>query len=183
MTTTTTSTGTPRLTWDVPEIAAVAVLAVVAILALTGLVTGIVVSTDAQGPTLRAAVGSTIALGAAWSGPVTAILLLGALGACWWQRESWTDAAEYGDEATVVEASAHVSRSRLLSQWTQAAFVLVMAGTIALFVGAILENSPFAQGLSADFWGRDVLAAGELLATLLVTTIGLVVARVTWPSE
>lgn len=184
MTTTTDTTGPSRLAWELPELVALVVPVVVAVLAVAGLVTGIMESTGYAGPSVRQQVGSAIEQGAAWSGPIIAVLLLGALGACWWQREAWTEVADNPDDAEMVaKALGHVDRSRVISRWIVGGLALVAIAAIAAFVGALLLNAPTAGPGSQYLWGRDVYAAGVLLATLLVTSIGLVVARVTWAGE
>lgn len=183
MTTTTNTTGPSHLAWELPELAAVAVPVVVGILAVDGLVTGIIESTGYVGPSVRQHVGSAIGQGAAWSGPIIAVLLLGALGACWWQREAWAEVAEHPDDEEMTKALDYLDRARVISRWVQGGMALVAIAAIAAFVGALLFNAPIAGPGSRYVWGRDVYAAGVLLATLLVTSIGLVVARVTWAGD
>lgn len=187
MTTTTDMTGTPRLKWEVPEVAAVAVVVVVAILAIGGIVSGFAIAYgyNNQAFSTRQSVGSALSQGAAWAGPIVALLLLGGLAACWWQRAAWTEAIEDADdEETVAEARRYLGRSFAIGRWIQGAFLIAAIGAIASFVGNVLGlTAPAGTSLPAYLWGRDVYAAGVLLATLVVTTVGLVIARVTWAGE
>lgn len=169
-----------HLAWEVPEIAAVAALAAVAVLMLGGLLAGIVASTASYtGLTPSGIVpGTAITLGAQWAGPLIAIVLLGVIGVCWWQSESWAEAGEPDDEHDrSMEMAGHIRRANQLSSWTQAALLLTCMGAIALVVGTVVQTSGSGGNSTTLNWSRYIFQGASLLAVFVIAGAGVWVAR------
>ncbi len=168
-----------RLAWEVPETAAVAVLVAVGVLIVGGLVAGIVASTASYGGITPTGIGTgtAISFGATWAGPLLAIALLGIVGLCWWQVDAWSDASEPdGERSRAVEVAGHIRRAHRISQWTQAALVLVCAGAAALVASSALLST---GGVSANpvNWARIIVEGANLLAVLALAGVGIWIGR------
>ena len=169
-----------RLAWEVPEAAAVAVLVTVGVLMVGGLMAGIAASTTSYGGITPSGlvVGNAISYGATWAEPLLAIALLGAIGLSWWQIEAWTDASEPDDEPLrLVEVAGHIRRAHRISQWTRAALLLVCAGAATLVVGSIVLSTGGDGGVNSVDWSRTIVEMANLLAVLVVASVGVWIGR------
>ena len=164
-----------RPDWEVPETAAVAVLLAAGVLMVGGLVAGIVASTTSYGGITPSGIvaGNAISFGASWSGSLLAIALLGVVGLCWWQFEAWSDVSEPDDERDqVAEVAGHTQRAHRISQWTQAALLLNIAGAAALVVGTLLVSTGGGGSANSLAWSRTIVEVANLLAVLVVSGVG-----------
>ena len=163
----------PRVDWEVPEMAAVVVLVAVGLLVLGGLATGIAAAAgapEAVGPGAgTVAAGSSIQLGAVWAEPLLAIVLLGVLGVCWWQVDAWSAAPNDSDPP---EVAGHIRRGRQIALWVNAALILTLAGSVALFAGLLLTNS-HPGNLPSLVWSRDIYEAASVLAVATIAFGGI----------
>jgi hypothetical protein len=167
--------GAPAPKWEILEFAAAAVLTAVAFVILGGLGGGIDIAATGPASSLQI-VGSYITVGAAWAGPLLAVALLAVAGVAWWQVTGWSDVIDSGgDDADQEEAIGHLVRGYKLTRWNVVALLVTGVGAVAGFVGAVLlgHDVPFASGDVS----RDILAAGNLLAVLVIITVGLLIAR------
>ena len=150
------------LSWEVPEIAAMAVLLAFAALVLGGLVAGIILSTEVSGPVPRQLIGEAIEFGSSWAEPLLAVALLSVVGLSWWQIEVRKDAAQ--DD----EIHPRKERAYRIGLAAEAALFLIVAGSIAALIGEVLLNI----GNSAGIWSRYVLSGASLIGVLIITAAG-----------
>jgi len=164
--------------WEVPEIIGVAVVGVVAILAAGGLGTGIARSTEFAPPSgfpgSSLEVWNAVQFGSEWASPLTAALLLGVLGLCWWQLQAWSEVIESPDpDDDVAAAAMHMHRARRMARGTGAALLLTAAGSIASFAAAIGANA----GQPVGQWSLDIYAGAYLLGVVVLLVAALSVSR------
>ena len=168
------------LAWEVPETAAVAVLVAVGVLMAGGLVAGVAAADTPSyggGTPVRIAASTAISFGASWAGLLVAIALLGVVGTCWWQAESWGAVSDPDDEhERAVEAMGHMHRAHRISQWAQIELLLVCLGAVALVVSSALLST---GGLSANAvsWARIIVEVSNLLAVVVVAGAGTWIGR------
>jgi hypothetical protein len=164
--------GPPTLPWEVPEIASIVVLVAFGALVVGGLVAGIVLDTELNGPIQSQLTGEAIEFGTTWAEPLLAIALLGIVSLAWWQVEAWANKGEdsqYDDYA----ARGHIERAGRIGLSAQAALLVTVAGSIAALVGETILNN----GSGAGGWSRDILAGAALVGVLAITTGGLWIGR------
>jgi energy-coupling factor transporter transmembrane protein EcfT len=169
---------TPLPRWDVPEMAAAAVLVGIAVVIAGGVAAGVAVGAAQIGipPGAAQTVGEDLQVAAQWADLVVAIVLLALSGLCWWQAESWVDAISGGEvEGEDGWAHEHLRRVRALTLGTQIELVLTGIGAVASFVGAVVFDASFPSG--SDAWTRDIFPGANLLAVLVVVTVGVLVTR------
>lgn len=163
----------PRVDWEVPEVAATVILVAVGLLVMGGLATGIAAAAgapDAFGPGGRAlTAGSSIQLGAVWAEPLLAIVLLGVLGVCWWHVDAWSGAL---NDIEPAEVAAHIRRGQQIALWVNAALVLTLVGSVAIFAGLLLTNSQ-PGNLPSLIWSRDIYEAASVLAVAAIVSGGV----------
>ena len=162
-----------RVPWEVPEIAAVAVLIAIGALILGGLATGIVTATSAETPYsgLSQATWTAVTLGAAWASPILAIVVLGVMGLCWWQTDTWEDQVLDG----VPFAVGHLRRAQHIATWAVAGLLISVAAAVADLVAVVgfylPDHAP--QLLAA----RVIPVAASGIAVLVIAGAGLVIFR------
>lgn len=157
----------PRLPWQVLEIAALAVVVSTAVLIVAGVTSGILIGTvSTLGAPNQAGFAAEFAT-AQWSGSFPALLLLGAIVACWWQQQLWTGPA---DDERPAEAPWPLERAYRLARWANAGLALAVLGAIAALVGRVVEagGGSGAEAVASSY----VPSAAELLATILVAAAG-----------
>src|SRR5579884_1091559 len=160
----------PAPTWDVPEFAAAAALAGIAVVIAGSTVAAIALGTSQIGspPGTAQTVGADMQYAAQWANILVAIVLLAVSGLCWWQTESWVEAATAsaaggtGPEARW--ALDHLRRVYAIASVTEVELVLTGVGALAGFVGAVLFYSGFSSGPGT--WARDILPGANLVAVL-----------------
>ena len=155
------------LSWEVPEIAAMAVLLAFAALVLGGLVAGIILSTEVSGPVPRQVIGEAIEFGSSWAEPLLAVALLSVVGLNWWQIEVRKDTAQ--DD----EIQGRRERAYRIGLAAQAALFLVVAGSIAVLIGEVFLNIVNSAGI----WSRYVLSGASLVGVFIITTAGWWIGR------
>jgi hypothetical protein len=159
-----------RVRWEPPEVVATVVLAAVGIIALGGLVGAVVyaASNVVPGAFSPQAAWEAVGRGAAWSGPILTMILLGILAVCWWQARAW--AALVSAHETAATAAAHLYRSIRIAAWAVVATVLSVLGAVASVVSVIGFN----RGLTADYVASVAIPVGaDALAVLLLAATGL----------
>ena len=158
-----------RLRWDAPELVVVAILVATAILIVAGVVAGFVIGTSTEQP----GTGSIVALATqyateTWAGIITAVLMLGSVGLCWWQHGVWLDIAESAPD----EARAGIERDRRLAVLAMTGLLLAILGSIASLVGRLDVLQSFASQSVAAVW---VPGIAEILGTVALAIAGLVI--------
>jgi hypothetical protein len=171
-----------RVAWEPAEIAAVAVLSMFSVLVLGGLATGIAADTAGPQPPGIHLAAEAAASGADWASPVLAAILFGVLGLCWWQFQGWSEVGhspgasdEIDQSDEVFEAMGHLRRSQTFTVWAQVALVLTALGSVAGFVGGIVNQD--IAGSSVLLWSRDFGAGGSMLGTLVLGGAGLLIGQ------
>ncbi len=101
--------------------------------------------------------------------PLLAIVLLGVLGVCWRQVDTWSGAPNDTDPA---EVASHIRRVEQIARWVNAALVLTFLGSVALFAGLLLPNS-HPGDLPSLIWSRDIYEAASVLAVAAIVSGGI----------
>ncbi len=158
-----------RLRWDAPELVIVAILVATAILIVAGVVAGFVIGTSTEQP----GTGSIVALATqyateTWAGIITAVLMLGSLGVCWWQQGVWLDTAESAPN----EARARIERARRLAVLAMTGLLLAVLGSVAGLVGRLDAVQSFGSQTVAAVW---VPGIAEILGTVALAIAGLLI--------
>jgi hypothetical protein len=166
----------PRLEWEVPEIAATVVLLAFGALAIGGLVAGVVASAG-QSVAFQASslgTGEAINFGAAWAEPLLAVALLGVVGLSWWQTEAWSAAGEGADhDNDDSEALGHIRRARRIGLAAEVALIVTVAGSVADLVGIVMEI----PGNGALNWARYIITGASLIGVLAVAAGGWIIGQ------
>ena len=159
-----------RVQWEVLEIIAVIVLVAIGILVVGGLLGALIFanSDEIPGGFTTQATWNAVSRGAAWSGPLTSMILLGLMGVAWFQARPWAvHASAHSDRATV---SAHLHRAVRIAGWTLAGLVLSFFGAVASLVSVIGFNW---SNNSASFVASLAIPLGaSALAVLLLAGAG-----------
>jgi hypothetical protein len=158
-----------RLRWDAPELVVVAILVATAILIVAGVVAGFVIGTSTAQP----GTGSIVALATqyateTWAGIITAVLMLGSLGLCWWQHGAWLDSAESAPN----EARAGIGRARRLAVLAMTGLLLAILGSVASLVGRLDAVQSFGSQSVAAVWAPGI---AEILGTVALAVAGLLI--------
>ncbi|GEM_PF-2484913 len=167
----------PSLPWQIPEIVSVVALASVGVLALGGLVTGIARVVTETASIFPPGLGSqeiwnAIQLGSLWATPFIAVIILGALGLCWWQVQVWAQVVDVPeDEGDLSDALGRVRRASLIARWAMVVLALTAAGAMAGFVADVGLNA------SGPSWPIDVDEGASLFAVLLLLSAAVLVGR------
>jgi hypothetical protein len=164
-----TDSGEVRLRWEAPELVVVAILVATAILIVAGVVAGFVIGTSTEQP----GTGSLVALATqyateTWAGVVTAVLMLGSLGVCWWQQGVRLDTAESAPN----EARAGIARARRLAVLAMTGLLLAVLGSVASLVGRLDAVQSFGSQTVAAVW---VPGIAEILGTVALAIAGLLI--------
>jgi hypothetical protein len=164
-----TDSGEVRLRWEAPELVVVAILVATAILIVAGVVAGFVIGTSTEQP----GTGSLVALATqyateTWAGVVTAVLMLGSLGVCWWQQGVRLDTAESAPN----EARAGIARARRLAVLAMTGLLLAILGSVASLVGRLDAVQSFGSQTVAAVW---VPGIAEILGTVALAIAGLLI--------
>jgi len=165
-------------TWDVPEIATTAVLVGIAVVIAGGVAAGVAVGAAAIGtpPGTAQTIGEDLQFAAQWADILVAVVLLATAGLCWWQVESWVDAVVGGEvEGEAHWGLGHLQRVRALTLGTQIELVLTGIGALASFIGAVLFDASVPSG--SDAWTRDIFPGANLVAVLVIVTVGVLITR------
>jgi hypothetical protein len=162
--------------------AALAVVVATAVLIVAGVASGFVIGTaPIPGQQNQAGLAAQFAT-AQWAGVFPALLLVGAIAACWWQQQVWGGPAEA--EHRPAEAARRLERARRLALSANAGLGLAVLGAVASFIGRAADPG----GTGAQAVGSSYIpGAAELLATIVVaaagTSITLRLARGYLPDE
>lgn len=144
--------------WEWPDLAAAAVLAAQSFLIIGGLGTGIVgwQGTRNPGQSVQTLLGSDLGiLTSFWANAATAVFAL---------------AVVLG-----VRLLSDSSRRVAISIWAEVVLAVVMLGAVVQFVGQVLFDLGFPGSPPRTFWSHEIEAGGQLLATLVVGTVGLLI--------
>jgi hypothetical protein len=132
-------------------------------------VAGFVIGTSTEQP----GTGSIVALATqyateTWAGIITAVLMLGSLGVCWWQHGVWLDTAESAPN----EARAGIERARRLAVLAMTGLLLAILGSVASLVGRLDAIQSFGSQTVAAVW---IPGIAEILGTVALAIVGLLI--------
>jgi hypothetical protein len=167
-----------RLPWVPAEVLATAILVTVGLLVLGGLATSIAAIVETKNLPFGVSVNQTgefIELGSQWAGTLFSLLLFAVVGLCWWQVREWDKPEEAIEDEDLQEAQGRVRRAFKLVSYTQAGFILGIAGAIALLVGAVVESTESGGGLLA--WSGDIYVGANALGATAMSSVGLWAVR------
>jgi hypothetical protein len=177
-----------RLSWEVVEILGAGFLGSAISWALFSTVSGIVYgfSSIAQpsspfGGSLQPgpSVAEIMERSTVWATPWVGLIVLGALGAAWWQVEGWATFVADEDESSKSERDSGVAYRHLLRAQSMTSCVIIV---LALLSGAVLVLiiSTFVlnagEGPENLVISQDLDLLGEGIATLILVAVGFVVA-------
>ena len=162
------------LAWEAPEITGGAILVAFFVTVVGGLAMEIDVSASQQAPFFDPMenVWNAVQFGSSWAEPLLAIILLGVVGICWWQVDTWSEELdEESQEGSV--ALGHLRRARCISQWALGGLILTATGSIAGLIALIGLNVPLHAGQVT--WTRVIGVGAATAATVVIVVAGLVV--------
>ena len=162
--------------WEAPEIAAVAILVAFSAFVIGALATGIDVSMSTQPAFIDPTTNTWNAIESAttWAEPLLAIILLGVVGLCWWQVETWSEevAAEAQHDP---QALGHIRRARQISFWAVGGLTITTIGAVAGIIALIGFNVSVHPGGVA--WSRAFGTGAGVIADVVVAVAGVLVFR------
>ena len=168
-----------RLATEAPEVLAVALLGSFVLLVLASV--GAALVSAFSGPPLEGVAPAAQILEQAtdWASPVTALIILAALGATWWQVRGWSDVVdesepedpEMSEEDELRSAFRYLRRGRALAAGGVAMLGALAAGQIGYTVSVVMVFGSGGFGDQAS--GQSVRAIGYLLATGLLVGAGM----------
>ncbi len=144
--------------WEWPDLAAAAVLCAQSLLIVGGLGTGVVgwQGTRNPGQSVQTLLGSDLGvLTSFWANAATAVFALAVVIGMRWLSYS--------------------ARRVGLSMWAEVVLVVVMLGAVVQFIGHVLFDFGVPGSPPRTFWAHEIEAGGQLLATLVVGTVGLLI--------
>ena len=164
-----------RLAFEVPEVAAGAILVAFFAIVVGGLVTGIIVSTAPQVPLdqLQNA-WNAVQFGTTWAEPLLTVVLLGAVGLCWWQTEGWSEVLDTEtDYDQLSEAVGHLRRARQIALWCLGSLAVIDIGAVVGLVAVIAFN--VRSHSDRLVWAHVIGNGAGLMAVLVISAGGFVV--------
>ncbi|HEV2427208.1 MAG TPA: hypothetical protein VGS61_03185 [Acidimicrobiales bacterium] len=162
--------------WELVEVVPAAVVVTVG-LGFVGSMVYLFMSLSGQFNLTAFEVSTYVVSALRWSGSVTSVALLAAAALVWWQCEQWSGR---DDESTPSDAAIlHITRSRALSKWIMAAFVVVLASAVGEIVSSIVAGwlgPPNAQGWAVPIYSIFLGIASGLLAVVGVVAVARILA-------
>ena len=157
--------------WEVPEIIATVVLVAIGILALGGLVGGLIFANSDQvlGGFSSQATWNAVGRGASWSGPLITMILVGVMGASWFQARSW--AGPSSAKSATAAVVTHLHRTVRIAGWAVVGLVLSFLGAVASLTSVIGFN--WSSISASNVASLAVPVGASALAVLLLASVGM----------